>query len=176
MANKENIPLYIKERFSILDNANQNMESIFNIIHQQDERVFTEYIDSFILKEVTYTHFKSYVKKCAQYLLNNTLTVECLYMVAILAPLVMISSFLKAYLVGINKTTQTAISQIFEELGRISFIFIFWLCCAACGLSIPQPGMEPVAPALEGKILTTGPPGTFPRLIHLITGSLLVLK
>ena len=73
MANKENIPLYIKERFSILDTANQNMESIFNIIHQQDERVFTEYIDSFILKEVTYTHFKSYVKKCAQYLLNNGL-------------------------------------------------------------------------------------------------------
>ena len=43
----------------------------------------------------------------------------------------------------------------------ISFIFIFWLSCAACGLFIPQTGMEPAPPALEGKILTTGPPGKF---------------
>ena len=44
----------------------------------------------------------------------------------------------------------------------ISFIFIFWLSCAACGLFIPQTGMEPAPPALEGKILTTGPPGKSP--------------
>lgn len=61
----------------------------------------------------------------ANYLLNNSLTKETLYMVGLLAPLVMISSFLKAYLIGINKTVQTSISQIFEELGRISFIIIF---------------------------------------------------
>ena len=29
----------------------------------------------------------------------------------------------------------------------------------ACGILIPQPGIEPVSPALEGGFLTTGPPG-----------------
>ena len=29
----------------------------------------------------------------------------------------------------------------------------------ACGISIPQPGIEPVSPALEGGFLTTGQPG-----------------
>ena len=26
----------------------------------------------------------------------------------------------------------------------------------ACGIIVPQPGIEPVPPALEGKVLTTG--------------------
>ena len=29
----------------------------------------------------------------------------------------------------------------------------------ACGILDPQPGMEPPSPALEGEVLTTGPPG-----------------
>ena len=29
----------------------------------------------------------------------------------------------------------------------------------ARGILVPQPGIEPTPPALEGKILTTGPPG-----------------
>ena len=29
----------------------------------------------------------------------------------------------------------------------------------ACGILVPQPGIEPISPALEGKFLTTGPPG-----------------
>ena len=29
----------------------------------------------------------------------------------------------------------------------------------ACGILAPQPGMEPTPPALEGEVLTTGPPG-----------------
>ena len=29
----------------------------------------------------------------------------------------------------------------------------------ACGILVPQPGMEPMSPALEGRFLTTGPPG-----------------
>ena len=31
-------------------------------------------------------------------------------------------------------------------------------CPAACGILVPQPGMEPTSPALEGGFLTTGPP------------------
>ena len=29
----------------------------------------------------------------------------------------------------------------------------------ACGILAPQPGIKPTPPALEGKVLTTGPPG-----------------
>ena len=37
---------------------------------------------------------------------------------------------------------------------------MFWLlACKACGILAPQPGTEPTIPALEGKVLTTGPPG-----------------
>ena len=31
-------------------------------------------------------------------------------------------------------------------------------CPTACGLLVPQPGIKPVFPALEGRFLTTGPP------------------
>ena len=32
-------------------------------------------------------------------------------------------------------------------------------CPAACGILVPQPGIEPTSPALEDGFLTTGPPG-----------------
>ena len=34
---------------------------------------------------------------------------------------------------------------------------------AACGIVVPPPGIEPMSPALEGRFLTTGPPGKSPR-------------
>ena len=37
----------------------------------------------------------------------------------------------------------------------------------ARGISAPQPGIEPAPPALEGKVLTTGPPGKSPQKINL---------
>ena len=50
------------------------------------------------------------------------------------------------------------------------FIYLFWLhwvfvvdcrlsCPEACEIVVPQPGTEPMSPALEGGFLTTGPPG-----------------
>ena len=30
----------------------------------------------------------------------------------------------------------------------------------ACGILAPQPGIKPTPPALEGKVLTTGPQGS----------------
>lgn len=71
MRNKENIPLYIKQKFSELHRSNQTLESVFNIIHNQDERIFSEYYEAFTIRNVTYHEFKSYVKKCAQYLRNQ---------------------------------------------------------------------------------------------------------
>ena len=32
-------------------------------------------------------------------------------------------------------------------------------CPVACGILVPWPGIKPVSPALEGRFLTTGPPG-----------------
>ena len=32
-------------------------------------------------------------------------------------------------------------------------------CPAACGISVPQPAIELMSPALEGRFLTPGPPG-----------------
>ena len=34
-------------------------------------------------------------------------------------------------------------------------------CPTACGILVPWPGIEPKFPALEGRFLTSGPPGKF---------------
>ena len=33
------------------------------------------------------------------------------------------------------------------------------ICCEACGNLVPQPGIKPTPYTLEGKVVTTGPPG-----------------
>ena len=38
-------------------------------------------------------------------------------------------------------------------------------CPRACGVLVPQPGIEPTFPALEGGFLTTGPPGESLELV-----------
>ena len=49
------------------------------------------------------------------------------------------------------------ISKVFIEY---CFCFMFWVFGhEACGISAPRPGIEPIPPALEGEVLTTGPPG-----------------
>ena len=41
-----------------------------------------------------------------------------------------------------------------------SVVVARWLSCsAACGILVPQPGIEPASPALEGRFLTTGHQG-----------------
>ena len=43
------------------------------------------------------------------------------------------------------------------------FCFMLWLLgLEACGILAPYPGIEPTPPALEGRVLTTGPPGKSP--------------
>ena len=37
--------------------------------------------------------------------------------------------------------------------------FSFWPHPVACGILVPHPGIKPVPPALEGRVITTGPPG-----------------
>ena len=37
------------------------------------------------------------------------------------------------------------------------FIWLHWVFVSACGTLVPQPGIKPSSPALEGRFLTTGP-------------------
>ena len=41
----------------------------------------------------------------------------------------------------------------------------------ACGILAPPPGIEPTPPALEGEVLTTGPPGKSLALLSEIVKS-----
>ena len=46
------------------------------------------------------------------------------------------------------------------NLLQYCFCFMFWFFgCEACGILAPQPGIKLTPPALEGEVLTTGPPG-----------------
>ena len=46
------------------------------------------------------------------------------------------------------------------NLLQYCFCFLFWFFGPkACGILAPWPGIKPVPPELEGKVLTTGPPG-----------------
>ena len=55
------------------------------------------------------------------------------------------------------------IFKVFIEFATILLLFfILFFGCEACGILAPQPGMEPAPPALEGKVLTTGPPAKSP--------------
>ena len=45
-----------------------------------------------------------------------------------------------------------------ERVGSV-FVVLRLSCPKVCGISVPQPGIEPASPALEGRFLTTGPPG-----------------
>ena len=49
------------------------------------------------------------------------------------------------------------IFKVFIEF--VTILFLFYVGHEACGIIAPQPGIEPAPPALEGKVLTTGPPG-----------------
>ena len=40
---------------------------------------------------------------------------------------------------------------------------MFWFFgCKACGILVPQPGIEPTPSALKGEVLTPGSPGKSP--------------
>ena len=57
------------------------------------------------------------------------------------------------------------IFKVFIEFFTI--FLLFYVCCfghEACGILGPWSGMEPIPPALEDEVLTTGPPGK--SLIH----------
>ena len=50
-----------------------------------------------------------------------------------------------------------AIYKVYGICYNIASVLCFGL--KASGILVSQPGNEPTPPALEGKVLTTGPPG-----------------
>ena len=65
-------------------------------------------------------------------------------------------------------------SKSLLNLLQYCFCFMFWFIFGrkACGILAPQPGIEPVPPALEGEVLSTGPPGRSQDHTVLITAAL----
>ena len=57
--------------------------------------------------------------------------------------------------------------KVFIESVTILLLFYIWgfFGCKACGILVPQPWIESTNPALEWKVLATGPPGKSPYLI-----------
>ena len=63
--------------------------------------------------------------------------------------------FLLFYFIFLNNYPETI------EWHFILFLFYFWPCpcgvhCVACGILVPQPGIEPVPPALGAQSLNHG--------------------
>ena len=60
------------------------------------------------------------------------------------------------------------IFKVFIEFVIILFLFyvlgsfFFFFGQKACGILVPWPGIEPTTPAMEGEVLTTGPPEKSP--------------
>ena len=53
---------------------------------------------------------------------------------------------------------------VFAVVHGLSFLVAHELSCpAACGILVPQPGIEPLSPALGGRFSTAGPPGKSPQ-------------
>jgi len=60
--------------------------------------------------------------------------------------------------------TDLFLKKIFIEFLAVLFLFyIFTFICNSHGILVPRLGIKPAPPALEGEILTTGPPGKSPN-------------
>ena len=62
------------------------------------------------------------------------------------------------------------IFKVFIEFVTILLLFciLVFFGLKACGNLAPQPGIEPTASALEGKLLTTGSPGKSQENMHFL--------
>ena len=66
-----------------------------------------------------------------------------------------------------GKTRKISFSWCGSFLKSLLNLLQYCFCCLcsdflvvwACGILVPQPGIKPASPALEGKVLTTGPTG-----------------
>ena len=62
----------------------------------------------------------------------------------------------------------TAFKVFIEFVIILLLFYVSWFFGhVACGIVVPQPGIETASPTLEGQVLTTGPPGKPPIDYHL---------
>ncbi|MBO7086050.1 MAG: AMP-binding protein, partial [Bacilli bacterium] len=64
----ENLIKYVNSKNKELLNSNYTLENLFYIIHNQEDRIFGEYIDNFKIVSVSYKDMKDYALKMANYL------------------------------------------------------------------------------------------------------------
>ena len=76
-----------------------------------------------------------------------------------------------ALLVSLETDAHFAVRVLLQVRRAGSAVVVLGVCWPmACGILVPQPGTEPAAPALQGRFITTRPPGKSP-LSPLSTGS-----
>ena len=64
----ENLIKYVNQKNKEILNSNYTLEALFNIIHNQEDRIFGEYLDNFKIVCVSYKDMKSYSLKMANFL------------------------------------------------------------------------------------------------------------
>ena len=75
----ENLIKYVNSKNKELLNSNYTLENLFYIIHNQDDRIFGEYIDNFKIVSVSYKDMKDYSLKMANYLKTSINEVQDSY-------------------------------------------------------------------------------------------------
>lgn len=63
----ENLNKYISSKMKILDSTSKSFEDVFNIMHDQDDRIFSEITDGYKIKETTYNEIKELCVKTGNY-------------------------------------------------------------------------------------------------------------
>ena len=64
----ENLIKYVNHKNKEILNSNYTLEALFNIIHNQEDRIFGEYLDNYKIVSVSYKDMKSYSLKMANFL------------------------------------------------------------------------------------------------------------
>ena len=68
------------------------------------------------------------------------------------------NNFLKFFFFNVDNFLKVFI----EFVTILLLVSVFFFSHKACGPIVPQPGVKLTPPALEGEVLTTGPPGKSP--------------
>ena len=67
----ENLNKYIRKQNNLLTSSPYTMEGLFNIIHDQDDRIFCEYLQNFQIERIKYRDFRPYCFKMATFLTSK---------------------------------------------------------------------------------------------------------
>ncbi len=68
----ENLRLYIKNKTAEVRNSDYNFKSLFDVIHNQENRIFAEYDDAYRTSYISYNDFRKYCLGAATFLASKT--------------------------------------------------------------------------------------------------------